>query len=125
MANRERALNTYRQSRVETASPAELVLTLFNVCLRNMKEAMNCIAEKDYTGANDNLLRAQDITDELRGALDLSTGNLAVGLYALYDFVYSCLLKANISKEIEPIDDALTVMTQIRDAWEEAVRSYG
>ncbi len=125
MANRERALNTYRQSRVETASPAELVLTLFNVCLRNMKEAMNCIAEQDYTGANANLLRAQDITDELRGALDLSTGNLAVGLYALYDFVYSCLLKANISKEIEPIDDALTVMTQIRDAWEEAVRSYG
>lgn len=125
VADRQKVANAYRQSSIETASPAELVLMLLNVCLRSMKEAIRCIEEKDYTGANEKLVRAQEITDELRGALDLTVGDLAARLNSLYCFVYSCLLKANIRKESGPVHEAMNVMTQIRDAWQEAVRNYG
>jgi len=101
------------------------VLMLYNSCLQNMREAVNCIETKDLAGANAKLLRAQDIVDELRGALNLSTGDLAVGLDSLYDFVYSALLKANLKKEAEPIGHALNVMTQLRDAWKEVVANHG
>jgi flagellar protein FliS len=123
--DRQKVVNAYKQSSVETASPAELVLMLFNVCLRSMKEAINCIEAKDYSGANEKLVHAQDITDELRAALDLSVGDLAARLNSLYSFVYLCLLKANVHKEAGLVHDAVNVMTQIRDAWEVAVRNYG
>jgi len=51
--DRQKVVNAYKQSSVETASPAELVLMLFNVCLRSMKEAINFIEAKDYSGANE------------------------------------------------------------------------
>lgn len=110
---------------METASPAELVTMLFNVCLRNMREAIKCIEAKDYAGANEKLVRAQEIVDELRSALDLSVGDLAGRLYSLYNFVYSCLIKANIRKQTGPVRDAMEVITQIRDAWQEAMKGYG
>ncbi len=125
VAERERALNIYRQARVETASPAGLVLTLMDACLIDMKKAMNCISEKDYAGANAGLLHAQDITYELRGALDLSMGSVALGLDTLYRFVSSSLLQANLKKETKPLDDALKAMTQVRDMWKEAVINHG
>jgi flagellar biosynthetic protein FliS len=52
-------------------------------------------------------------------------GDLAARLNSLYSFVYLCLLKANVHKEAGLVHDAVNVMTQIRDAWEEAVRNYG
>ncbi|HHY17467.1 MAG TPA: flagellar export chaperone FliS [Firmicutes bacterium] len=122
---REKALKAYRLSRVETASPGELVLMLYNGSLKNMNDALSCIDEKNYAGANTNLLRAQDIIDELRGALNIDIGNVAKGLDAIYDFVYSSLLKANLKKDTEPLEGALKVMTEVRDAWEEAIRNYG
>ena len=95
---------------------------LFNVCLR-MKEAINCIEAKT-TGANE-AGSCPGHHRRLRAALDLSVGDLAARLNSLYSFVYLCLLKANVHKEAGLVHDAVNVMTQIRDAWEEAVRNYG
>ncbi len=125
MAVRQKALNIYRHSRIETASPAELVLTLLNASLSSMKKAKTCIAAKDYVGANAELLRAQDIVDELRGALDFRIGKLAEQLGAFYSFIYLQLIQANISKETEPLDNAFKVMIQIRDIWKETIKSHG
>ena len=72
VGNIDKALEVYRQSKVETASPAELVLMLYDGCLKSMRRAMQCIADKNYSGANESLIRAQDIIDELRVSLDLS-----------------------------------------------------
>ena len=69
---------------------------LYNGSLKNMNDALSCIDEKNYAGANTNLLRAQDIIDELRGALNIDIGNVAKGLDAIYDFVYSSLLKLSL-----------------------------
>ncbi len=124
VGGKEKALQAYRQSRVETASPGELVLMLYNACIRNMRDALSCIGEKDYAGANNNLLRAQDIIDELRGSLNLDI-EIAKGLDAVYDFVYLSLVDANLKKDPQPVEGAVKVMAGIRDAWEEAVRNHG
>lgn len=121
---RDKVLQAYRQSRVETASPGELVLMLYNACLRNMKDAIACISREDVPTANSHLLKAQDIVDELRGSLNHETGEIARRLDSLYDYVYDCLLRANLRKDPRLVEDALKVMTQIRDAWQEVVVSH-
>ncbi|MBP8613983.1 MAG: flagellar export chaperone FliS [Firmicutes bacterium] len=125
VGNRDKALEAYRQSKVETASPAELVLMLYNGCLKYMRNAVQCIKSKDYSGANESLIHAQDIIDELRVSLDFSMGEIADSLASVYDFVYSSLVSANLKKDAEQIQDTITVMTEIRDGWEEAIRSHG
>ena len=122
---KERALQAYRLSRVETASPAQLVLMLYNACLKSMRNALVCIPERNYSGANSALIKAQDILDELRGALNHDTGGLAGELDSVYDFVYTLLVKGNLEKDTHAIEGAIKVMAQIRDGWEEAVKNYG
>ena len=124
VGNIDKALEVYKQSKVETASPAELVLMLYDGCLKSMRRAMQCIADKDYSGANESLIRAQDIIDELRVSLDFGTGEIADSLASVYDFVYSSLVSANLKKDIEQVEAAITIMTEIRDGWEEAIRSH-
>lgn len=119
---KERALYAYRQMSVETASPGELVLMLYNEAIRNMREAVGLIERKDVPAAGERLLKAQDIIDELRGSLDLSAGgDLASRLDRVYDYVYSQLVEANLKKASEPLEDAVKVLGELRTGWEAAL----
>lgn len=122
---KEKVVDIYRQYRVQTASSGELVLMLYNTCLKQMREAISSIKKKDISGSNRCLLKAQDIVDELKGSLNLAAGEIAQRLYALYDYVYYCLLMANLEKNVVWVEHAMKVMTQIRNGWEEAVHRHG
>jgi len=122
---RERAVNAYRQSRVETASPGELVLMLYDQALKDMRESAAFIEQKDIARSSERLLHAQAIVDELRSSLDFSAGELSSKLRAMYDFIYGKLVEANVRKTAPPVLDAEKVMTEIRAGWEEALRRHG
>jgi flagellar protein FliS len=126
VAGRERALSTYRHMSVETASPGELVLMLYNESIKNMRDAATLIERKDLSGTSACLLKAQDIINELRGSLDLDAGGeLARKLASMYDYVYSRLVEANLRKSSPPIADAVKVMGELRYGWEEALHRHG
>ena len=57
---------------------------LFDGAIRFTNQALNCLKESELSGANDKLLKAQDIIYELILALDLETGEIAQNLYRLY-----------------------------------------
>lgn len=125
-AGRNRALAAYRHMSVETATPQELVLLLYNRALRSMREGEACIKERDFVGAHKNLVQAQDIVDELSASLDRNAGGeIARSLAAMYDYVNERLFRANIHKDPKPVAEALQVLGEIRDAWVEASRQYG
>ena len=126
VAGRERALSTYRHMSVETASPGELVVMLYNESIKNMRDAATLIERKDLSGTSACLLKAQDIINELRGSLDLDAGGeLARKLASMYDYVYSRLVEANLRKSSPPIADAVKVMSELRYGWEEALHRHG
>jgi len=41
---------------------------------------------------------------------------------SLYDFMRERLIDANIRKDTKPIDEALEIMTELRDTWKEAMK---
>ncbi|HHY44756.1 MAG TPA: flagellar export chaperone FliS [Firmicutes bacterium] len=111
---------------IETAAPAELVLMLYNRALRTMEEATGYLERKDMEGSNRSLQKAQDIVDELRFSLNVSAGGqLARDLAAVYDYVGSRLLMANIRKDASLVSEAAKVLTEIRDGWAEVVEKHG
>lgn len=109
----------YRRVEIETASPAKLVVMLYNGAIKNAEEAKQALAEKKSGLAHEKLIRAQEIVTELRGALNFNAGDVAENLDRVYDYVYRLLVQANVRKDEGPIDECIEHLRELRDAWEE------
>lgn len=119
------ATNAYQQYKVnaiETARPEDLTLMLYNGTLRFMKQAQLFIEGEDIEKANNSIIRAQDIILELMATLDAQY-EISSYLYNIYDYVNRKLIESNIAKDKSCIDECIELITSIRDAWAEAIKS--
>ncbi|MCX7653504.1 MAG: flagellar export chaperone FliS [Fervidobacterium sp.] len=116
----------YTEQMVLTASPAKLIELLLDKAISVLEDAKRLIDEKNYTEANDKIVRAQDIVMELNLALDLEKGgDIAKNLRALYNYMYRTLVEANIKKDKNMIDDVKTLLSDLLSTWREAMKSAG
>ncbi|HOB40327.1 MAG: flagellar export chaperone FliS [Limnochordia bacterium] len=115
------AYQLYRQTQVSTASPGELLLMLFDGAIRFARQAQEHLRQGDLEAANSKLIRVQDIVSELNLSLDLSVGEIAVNLQQLYTYIYDRLVQANIRKDPEIVEEALVLLMELRDTWEQVV----
>ncbi len=112
----------YLAREVESASPAKLVLMLYDGALSAIKKAEVEIAAKHVPEAHHQLMKAQDIVLHLANSLNLEQGGLiAQNLYLLYDFIYDALVRANLKKDPEPLQKVKEILTMIRDGWDDGV----
>ena len=111
----------YQQQSVMTASPGELVVMLYNGCIRFIKQAMECINNKDLLEAHTAIIRAQDIIVEFMSTLDMKY-EVSKNLMALYDYLHRRLIEANIRKDVAILEEVLGFVTELRDTWAEAVK---
>lgn len=116
----------YTEQMVLTASPAKLIELLLDKAINVLEEAKKLIDEKDYTSANEKIVRAQDIIMELNLALDTEKGgDIAKNLRALYNYMYRTLVEANIKKDKNMIDDVKTLLSDLLSTWREAMKLAG
>jgi len=115
---------SYRAAAVATATPAQLILMLFDGALASMAIALNGFEEKDLIKRNEvihnKLTNAHDILLELQTSLDLKQpGDFPRRMWALYAFMMTQLREANLKKDPEPIKIVEKLLRKIRDAWAE------
>jgi len=116
----------YTEQMVLTASPAKLIELLLDKAINVLEEAKKLIDEKDYTGANEKIVRAQDIVMELNLALDVEKGgDIAKNLRSLYNYMYRTLVEANIKKDKNMIDDVKILLSDLLSTWREAMKLAG
>lgn len=115
------ALKQYQQNSVFTATPEELVLMLYDGGIKFMNIAKYNIANNQTERAHSALVRAQDIVLELSSSLNMEY-QISDGFKALYEFILDSLISANVNKDPKPIEDALGIMTEMRDAWKTVIR---
>ena len=113
------AHRTYKQVHVETASQGKLIVMLYDTAIKRTEQAIDLLDTKKLDEVNNNLIRAQDIIAELRAALDLKTGEIAANLDRLYDYIHRLLIRGNVRKEKSPLQEAVKLMTALRDTWKE------
>lgn len=115
------AYEMYKRTQVSTASQGELVVMMFDGAIKFSTQAKAMINQANTAGAHERLLRAQDIVNELTMALNMDMGKIAEDLYNLYDFVNQLLVQANIKKDISLVEQAIQLLTELRDTWREVV----
>ncbi len=111
----------YRQQGVLTASPTELVVMLYEGCIKQLKLAKIHLSEKNYEGANNSFQRAQDIITELVMGLDFNY-DIAKELLNIYEFVQRAIIDMNITKDANQVDPVVEILDDLRTAWVEVVK---
>ena len=119
MLTRNNPYQSYRQIQIETASPLELVIKLYDGAIRFINQAKRGIENHDNTLINESLKRAQDIIEELNFSLNMDAGEIAVNLRSLYDFIRQMLVEANVKKDGKNLDDILQLLVTLRSGWTE------
>lgn len=119
---------SYRTLAAETASPGRLILMLFDGAVRFLGAAeagfeIGELRERNEA-INNNLIRVQNIVTELQRSLDMQQGGeFARNMYALYDFMITQIMEANIRKDVEPVKVVTRLLGEIRDAWLEMLEN--
>jgi flagellar protein FliS len=113
-----RGIESYRRTEVESRSPLELVVLLYDGALRFTQEARDAMARRDIPARSAAVSRALAIVGELQATLDFDRGGpLATSLDELYAFVTARLMDASLRQDVGPLDEAIRVLTTLREGW--------
>lgn len=114
----QRGLTTYRQTQVQSRTPLELVVMLYDGALKFLQQARDGIERRDIAARRDASSRALTIISELQSTLNMEQGGeIAQRLDELYGYVTARILHAAATNTVAPLDDATRVMTTLRDSW--------
>lgn len=108
--------SSYRGTAINTASPADLTLMLYNGAIKFCNLAIMGMEEKDIEKAHINIVKAQNIIGELKNTLNFKY-EISKDFDLVYNIILRKLLMANIHKSIEETNDALNEIRQMRDIW--------
>lgn len=118
----ETAAARYTQIRNTTSTPGELLLALYDGLFRFMNGARVCFEKKEMLRARELLSKAHAIVSELYIALDHNIApELCHNLEGVYGFAMDRLMHASRKADVAAIDDAIRVLTPLREAWRIAV----
>src|ERR671935_264979 len=107
---------TYKESAVLTATPERLVVMLYDGVHRFLFQAAVAMREGNIEVTNNRLQRAEAIIDELNTTLDMSQGEVAERLRALYNFSKRHLMQARIQRSPEMIEETAKLLDTVGDA---------
>ncbi|MBP2636924.1 MAG: fliS [Firmicutes bacterium] len=119
--NAANTANVYKNQQIMTASPEELILMLYNGAIRFISESIQGLEQGNLEKANNANLRAQNIVKEFVCALDMQY-EIAQGYYKLYDYIEYRLIQANIKKDKSQLEEAKTLLLDLRDTWVQAMK---
>ncbi len=112
---------SYQQNSINTASPGELTLMLYNGCLKFIHIAKKAIVENDIALKNTNLQKAQKIIQELMVTLNPEM-EVSKHMLPLYDYVYRRLVEANIQSDKAILEEVEEFVTDFRDTWKQVIQ---
>lgn len=111
----------YNNSKVLTASPAELVLMLYDGAIKFCNIAIMAIESKDVQKAHTNIVKVERIIDHLRLTLDMKYP-VAQDFDRIYEYIARRLVEANMKKDKEIMEEVCEHLRSVRETWKEVMR---
>ena len=111
----------YQNNSVNTASPGELTLMLYNGGLKFIHLAKKAIEDKNIELRNTNIQKIQAIIQELMVTLNTDL-EISQNMMSLYDYVNHRLTEANIKNDVSILEEVEGLITEFRDIWKEVIQ---
>ena len=115
------AYGQYNNSKILTASPAELTLMLYEGAIKFCNIAIVAVEQKDIQKAHNNIQKTERIVDYFRQTLDMSYP-VAEDFERVYSYLGRRLVEANIKKDKEILEEVNTHLRSMRDTWKEVMK---
>ena len=108
----------YKQQSILTATPGQLVVMLYDGCLRFLHQSAHAMRSGERNVAVTKLRRGEAIITELLVTLDTDKGGeIASRLQGIYTFSRQQLRKAEVEQDPVLVEQVMEYMTELRDAW--------
>ncbi|MFH5824907.1 flagellar export chaperone FliS [Georgenia sp. AZ-5] len=118
------AQSAYGRNAVLTATPAQLLTMLYDRLLLDLSRAQATQQAEQWHAASEQLLHAQAIVTELIGSLRVEAWDGADQLLALYQYVLSALVNANVHRDGAQVTECIELLEPLRRAWHDAAAAH-
>ena len=110
----------YNRDSVLNASPAKLLVMLYDRLLLDLGRAETAQLGEDWDTASAQLMHAQEIVGELMSSLRPESWDGGPGLMAIYTYVLNAMMRANTGRDVEKTRECTRLLEPLRLAWHEA-----
>jgi len=114
----------YKQDYVTTASPIDLVIMLYDGCIKQLKLSKIHMENESLSDFQDSIEKAEEIILELIRSLNLDI-DMSQDLLDLYQFMVNELVKTSFTQEIERVDPVINMLSSLRESWVEVKKTMG
>ena len=115
-------LKQYKKNQMETATPEQILILLYDGAIQYLNQAKIALDAQDNEQFQSNMLGCEKIIIEFMNTLKIEQGGkLAETLYRLYEYLNKTLVAAAVTREIEKIDEVLGHLMRLRETWQKAI----
>ena len=115
-------LKQYQKNQIETASPEQVLILLYDGAIQFLIKAQTALDEKKFERFYNSIVSCQRIILEFMDTLDMEVGGeLAKNLYKLYEYLYNTLDTVNIKKDRAKMEEVLKHLKALRETWQKAI----
>lgn len=111
----------YRQNQINTSTPGELTLMLYQGAVRFVKQAKQSMEHGDIQRTHQHIVRVQDIIQELIVTLNMDY-EISQQLSSLYDYLNRRLIEANVKKDLDILNEVQGFLEEFQQVWNQAVK---
>ena len=111
---------TYMDASIATASPARLLVMLYERLVLDVQRGLDAQQRGDVEQTHRQLMHAQDIVMELHSSLRVDGFTGGQGLADLYSYLHRQLVVANVRRDPAVTEECLRIVTDLCDTWRQA-----
>lgn len=111
---------TYMDASIATASPARLLVMLYERLVLDVQRGLDAQRRHDLHETHAQLTHAQDIVMELHSSLRVDGFKGGHDLAALYSYLHRRLVVANVRKDAEITAECLQIVSDLCSTWRQA-----
>ncbi|MBP5265390.1 MAG: flagellar export chaperone FliS [Lachnospiraceae bacterium] len=120
MISPKNAYAQYNNSKIMTASPAELTLMLYEGAIKFVNIAIVGIENEDNKKKCENIVKADRIIEEFQLTLN-DKYEVSKDFNNVYTYIRQRLLEANISSDKDILEEVLKHLRTMRDTWKQVM----
>jgi flagellar protein FliS len=120
---KNQATRHYKNQELMTASPARLVVMLYDRAIYSLNDAIKAIEAGDIERRWKSNKNANEVITHLAMTLDFEKGGqIAQNLNDLYRFMLRTLVNVDVRNDPQPARDAIRLLEPLRQSWDQIAK---